>query len=722
MISDQEDRILEAALEEVLGGQYPPDLSAKILQALESRSTTSPQDAVTAPTAPVLVSASQPLPPPVVASADPVAPPVHVAGGSLTSTRRRRRRRRSPVTWLSTAVAITLLFAMVGIGVYLGQISSGPSGGFLAESQPPREIRRADVPDTSRRSETGLPNRDDLIARSPEAGMTEPRQGPSERETVTGDPRTEVEPAPLPASPTVVQRVRPSSDPEVITFVNDMLAQGWRQRGVTPAPPAGDTQWCQRVYKRLIGRDPTQDELQQFQSAPADQRRSSLVDDLLARDEYARHWSAVWADTLLGNEQLEAQSEGVHREGLERYLFTSLRDDKPYDQMATELVSATGACDPEAENFNGAANFLAAHARDDYVPATDRLARVFLGKQLVCARCHDHPANGWDQEEFWKLNAFLRQMKVRREAQTGRLALIDKDFFGETGVARDAEIFYQDEDGRLRVAYPEFGSNRLSRSGLLSDVNRRRELARLIVASPDFRSAVVNRVWAELLEYGFVEPVDDAGPHNPPSHPELLRGLSEQLAAHNFDMDGLIRWIVLSRAFEVSDEPTPESWMDTPETGGRPLFARYYGEPAKPADLYKSLMLAVRSRPPSLGIDARTLARRSWTPSASAVPQIIDTQGTEGISGPGWLDLLADSQMPPEQKVEHLFLSVLDRKPSRREKMAAKLVLADRMNETSRAHPHTVDEFGPAGLEPAPSRLVRPPRVAESPAALECLL
>jgi hypothetical protein len=202
-----------------------------------------------------------------------------------------------------------------------------------------------------------------------------------------------------------------------------------------------------------------------------------------------------------------------------------------------------------------------------------------------------------------------------------------------------------------------------------------------LTASPDFRSAAVNRVWAGLLRYGFVEPVDDAGPQNQPSHPELLDGLSEQLEAHDFDLKRLIRWIVLSQAFDVSDQRTPESWMDAPENGGTPLFARFYTEPSRSIDLHKELMLAVRTRPSGSALQAQTLARTTWTPASPTIPQIIDTQGTELMIGPSWLDRLAASKMTADQKVEHLFRAVLDRKPTAKEATAAKLVLADRMND-----------------------------------------
>lgn len=121
--------------------------------------------------------------------------------------------------------------------------------------------------------------------------------------------------------------------------------------------------------------------------------------------------------------------------------------------------------------------------------------------------------------------------------------------------------------------------------------------------------------------------------------------------------------------------------MDTPETGGTPLFARFYTEPAPSMDLHRSLMLAVRTRPAGSTLQASILAQRSWTPSSVNIPQIIDTQGSESMIGPPWLDRLATSPMSADQKVEHLFRAVLDRKPTAREATAAKLVLADRMND-----------------------------------------
>jgi hypothetical protein len=436
------------------------------------------------------------------------------------------------------------------------------------------------------------------------------------------------------------------------------------------------------VYDRLVGREPTPGELDRFVQDDSTEKRKRLVDRLLASDEYARHWSDIWTDVFLGSTPATGTEEVASRDGLGDYIRESLGSDKPYDQMANELLVATGSNRPGTEDYNGAVNFLLAGAGNRAVAATDRVSRVFLGRQLVCTRCHEHPANEWEQGDFWELNAFLRQMKIRRDPQSDMARLIDQDFYGESGAGKDAEIFYQLPNGRLRIAYPVFNGHRLSRSGLLSDVNRRQELAKLIIASDDFARAAVNRIWAELLGYGFTQPVDDMGSHNPPSHPEVLERLAGELAAHDFDLDSLIRWIVLGEAFGRSGKRTPESWMDAPAMGGKPLFARYYSKKQEPIKVYRALMTAVNSKPAGVSMTAAAMARRSWVQPVGGVMEIIETQPAEGISGTGWLGRLAKSRIRTERKIEHLFLSALDRKPTRREMIAAKLVLADRLNDT----------------------------------------
>jgi hypothetical protein len=683
MNGEYEDRILESGLEEVLGGQYPPDLSFKILQEWERREAAAADSRVSMaplsnPIAGSVLPADTANQRPLIVDDSPAPTSGRLARSG--SSRTRPLWSGSRVMWLTMSIAGGLLIAIGMWGIYWGRIGASPTGGLLVDSDRPSDSGSGQS-GVAQREFGPLPHREMPLPWTPDEPGPQAVEGGAAA-IASREPDQPLGDAPAVASNTArAVRPTPSEDSEVIAFINTMLTQQWRQRGITPAPPPDEKQWCQRIYQRLVGREPSADELRQFLSSSRNNRRVELVDRLLSSDDYAQHWSAVWTDVLLGLAAEDPQPLGIDRQGLEQFLASSLQENKPYDRLAAELLTATGSCDPESSEFNGAANFLAASGGNGSIAATDRISRVFLGKQLICARCHNDPTSGWKQDEFWRLTAFFQQMKVRRNPEEAYASLVDEDFHGGTGIPKDAEIFFPGADGRLRLAYPEFGFESIPRSGLLSDVNRRHELTRLLTRSPDFRSATVNRVWAGLLRYGFVEPMDDAGPHNRPSHPELLDGLSEQLAAHDFDLKRLIRWIVLSQAFDVSDQRTPESWMDAPEKGGTPLFARFYTEPPRSIDLHKELMLAVRTRPSGSALPAQALARMTWTPDSPTVPQIIDTQGTEVMIGPPWLEQLAASRMPPKQKVEHLFRAVLDREPTDREATAARLVLADRMND-----------------------------------------
>jgi hypothetical protein len=491
------------------------------------------------------------------------------------------------------------------------------------------------------------------------------------------------------------QRRQPSADADVIAFINDILKQGWREHSVTPSPAVTDEQWCDRVYRQLAGRRATGDEIKQFlrQREKDQSHRQALVERLLTSDEHARHWAELWATALVGPTADASADDTFSREDLVSYLAEAVRTDKPQEQVAFELLSATGAQQPGAEDHNGAVNFLLAGVKDNAAAATNRTSRVFLGKQLVCTSCHDHSSSGGGQGEFWELNAFFRQMAVQRDGDAQRTVLTDRDFAGASGAAKDAELFYQLPNGRLGMAYPKFNGQEISHSGLVSDVHRRRELAKLVVASEDFRLATVNRIWSWLFGYGFTQPIDDMGPHNPPSHPELLERLAEELAAHDFDTKGLVRWIVLSEPFGLSGKRTPESWMDAPESGGQPLFARYYAKEngakdsgpidSNVVDVSRMLVQVVHRRPTASPPAPGALARRTWLRPSQEPLEIIEMQPDSVWPGPAWLPRLARSSLPPEKKIEHVFLSVLDRRPTSRELTAAKLVLADRLGDPS---------------------------------------
>ncbi len=179
--------------------------------------------------------------------------------------------------------------------------------------------------------------------------------------------------------------------------------------------------------------------------------------------------------------------------------------------MVLELITASGSTKPGEQDFNGAVNFLIEKVNndgridaEDGVQATAAVSRIFMGLQVQCTQCHNHPFNQWKQQKFWEFNSFFRQARsLRRFAPGSRdvafAALVDEDFPGESGRPDQAEIFYQERNGMTKVAYPVFiDGTEIGHSGYASQVNRRQELAKLVLNSDYMDKMIVNRMWAQF--------------------------------------------------------------------------------------------------------------------------------------------------------------------------------------------------------------------------------
>ncbi len=331
-----------------------------------------------------------------------------------------------------------------------------------------------------------------------------------------------------------------ANSPDEVATINELIHQGWQAQGLQPSQSATDGEWCRRIYLDVLGRIPSVDELDRYLRDHTTQKKQNLVNRLLSDEyveDYARNWSNIWTTILIGRPpQMRDRKLLVDRDGLQKYLRDCFARNKPYDQMVSELITANGANKPGEEDFQGAVNFLIGNMdekmEDNWLNATAKTAKVFLGLQVQCTQCHNHPFNDWKQNQFWELNAFFRQTKAVREGPRKKpepiAELVSRDFNGEPDArgatnSSQAILYYELRNGQLKSAFPVFvDGTSISRDGRVSHVNRREELARLVTNSPYLDQAIVNRMWGHFLGYGFTKPVDDMGPHNPPSHPELL--------------------------------------------------------------------------------------------------------------------------------------------------------------------------------------------------------
>jgi len=522
-----------------------------------------------------------------------------------------------------------------------------------------------------------------------------------------------------------------SLDP--VDLINQQIRAGWQANNLRPSRKATDAEWCRRVFLDLIGRVPTVTELDEFIGNKSAHKRSKLVDRLLSDeylDDYSSNWTALWTNILVGRTGGRERRSLINRGALETYLQLALRENKTYDQLAIELITATGSADPREADHNGAVNFLVEKLAEDGLQATAKTAQIFLGTAVQCTQCHNHPFNEYRQNQFWELNAFFRQARVERmrdpEDDNRRLGrIVNQDFAGEGRqlygdnrreifletrngklVDRDAQqlkaapIYYELRNGQLQVAYPVFidgqslgdqfndDGNEHGNSGYLEHVNRRQELSKLVTDAREFDRALVNRMWAHFFGYGFTKPYDDMGPHNSASHPELLDKLGQAFRATDFNLKLLMQWIVLSDPYALSSRIAGRNAQDDPATTS-PQFSRFYVRQMQAEQLYESLLVATQADE-TVSDERRATMKETWlrqfstangtddgaesTTFNGSIPQTLTLMNGDLIrracsTGSGsFLDQVAnDNQMTNRQKIDYLYRAALARRPSKEE-------------------------------------------------------
>jgi hypothetical protein len=696
------DALLDVLLEEVLGGQTPPDLSNRILQGLESTH----QD-------PTAMRCAQEE---VVDAERPIKPTI--ANGHAPQQHRRSMRTKSNAMVRRFAIAGGTI-AVIGVVVLLvarTTLVGRPSSQTALDREilPHQPEERSFVPSQAKSTRSQIapthpadptlsPKRSPEFANAPSESVDfqESEKGFSDL-----PPFATSSPHAIPSSQQQTSdysqpAARTMNDADVIAYIDHSLETSWAESGVSPSPPALDGEWARRSYLRILGRIPTYQELTAFLDDPATNRREELIDKLLFDDqlfdEYADHWAGVWTNLLIGRSGGLRPDDLADREGLEHYLREEFRANSPYDRIVFELVSATGSNRPGTEDYNGAVNFLLGNWAHNHTLATAKSARVFLARQVHCAQCHNHPFGEWTQEDFWEFNAFFHQMAVIRDAD--RVRLVDQDFPGETGDIAAAEIYFDRLDGVRKSAYPTFLDNRsIASHGAVEQVNRRRELGKFLTTSRDLSQALVNRMWSHFFGYGFVSPIDDLRPGNPPSHPELLEFLSDQFIAHEYDVKRLVFWLASTKAFSLSSRISPQNRTDSPESGASPMFSRYYTRQMNAEQLYDSLtILAAQSDPPSPQFHALKQSRAAWLSQFSldldtdegdefntfngTIPQALALMNGELtqqtiVSEQGVFQRILRSSRTADDKLERLFLSALSRRPTKREVASANRLLA----------------------------------------------
>ena len=438
--------------------------------------------------------------------------------------------------------------------------------------------------------------------------------------------------ADLPAGPAAVQ--------PATTLINDELGKAWAAAELKPSKKASDYEFVRRVFIDIVGRIPSAEEARDYAELdPRPNKKAELVRRLLyAKDfkpkgatkdvksadyalEYAQNFKNIWGVWLMTRGGV---AEAYH-ESLEVWLEEQFTKNRRWDEVVRELLTAKGKT-----NENGAAAFMVSHFGEavnppekrkedgnfDMIPLTSRITKMFLGVQTNCLQCHDHPFNPeWKQDNFWGVNAFLRQTvregtPVTREQNTGKkkrdalpVTLTDDPNLNVAG-----RIFFERRTGIMFATKPNFLPNLADlekegtapRKGMPSNSTktRREQLADYVLAHDNFAKAYVNRMWAHFFGRGMNElpAADDFGGHNKVVHIDLLNKLGEEFKKYEYDSKKLIEWICNSDAYALSYQTNglADGKGGNAKDEAAPYFTRMALKSMSPEVLFESLEVATR--------------------------------------------------------------------------------------------------------------------------------
>lgn len=393
----------------------------------------------------------------------------------------------------------------------------------------------------------------------------------------------------VPAFPAEEKFTTGSSDP-LISFVNEQISRSWQENEIQPSEVADDAEWLRRVYLDIAGHVPTGNATEDFMRDKDVSKRSKVIDALLADSGYVRNFTTYWTNTLIGR----VTPDRTNRGALEKFLRESFAKNRPWNEIVFDLISSEGRFDE-----NGAVNFLLAQLQlnpdsEEYVvEATAKTARVFLGLQVQCTQCHNHPFNDWKQNQFWEFNSFFRQIqRVDHDKYNPQTGQMDDDYSELVSRSFGGPVYYETRAGLMLVAYPKYFGTEYDQG---AETNRRSEFAKSITKDDPNKllaKAIVNRMWGYYFGNGFTRPIDDMGPHNPASHPELLDRLTDEFIKSGYDLKQLSRWICNTEAYNLTSRFNPKNEIDNPANGEIPLFSHMYVKPLQVEQLYESLLVA----------------------------------------------------------------------------------------------------------------------------------
>jgi hypothetical protein len=451
--------------------------------------------------------------------------------------------------------------------------------------------------------------------------------------------------------------------------VDAILQSRWKELKITPARLSSDEEFLRRVTLDLNGTLPEPEEIRAFIASKAADKRARKIDELLSRADWAAFWSDRLAALLLPSEN---RRKAIFFKPLRDHLKDRLAKDTPYDKLVSEMLTASGSNKDEdlSDAFLNSFLFLDRTQRKDLAV---QVSKVFMGLQLQCAQCHDHPFEKWTKDDFFSIVANFAPVALR-PIDRGDL----KNPFDDTVeiIERPMRFGFRPEGYKVDVKAKFFDGEPVKGESLRSEFTRRL----VDPANAAFSRAAVNRMWAWFFGAGLVEPVDDLSERNAPVVPELLDLMAKGFIENKFDLKWLMRTIATSRAYQLSSARK--------DGEGSEAARRYYAyglvRPMSPEQKRGAILKAqgidegmfagldeFRMRVRGMQEPSDDGGAGEYNPNLQQIMRMLDKDSPQyrGIRarGRGRLAQILRQTRRPEQVIEELYLATVSRPPNRDE-------------------------------------------------------
>ncbi len=443
---------------------------------------------------------------------------------------------------------------------------------------------------------------------------------------------------------------------------------------VPPSALADDAEFLRRVSLDIAGVIPTADRAAAFLDSKDPNKRSALIDELLASPKYGRHMADIWQGMLV---PINSDNRRLDPDPMGKWLAERFNRNQTWDKLVYDLLTATGN-----QEENGAVTFFVGNPTADKM--TDAVTRLFLGIQLQCAQCHNHPFTSWKQTEYWGMAAFFMKVSPDRAQQAAKKGI--PPGVNESGRALGKKNKLPESAKILPARFLTGETPKMPTGEPYRPV-----LAKWLTSAsnPYFAKAMVNRMWGQFFGRGIVNAIDNMHDDNPASHPEVMKALTQQFTESGFDLKYLIRAICNSETYQRSSKPagnnasyatlfghmniktlSPEQLYDclVQVTGNAtgPLEARMAKKAPAAALLKKGPLANPRA---NFAAFFRTSEEPDPTEYEGGIPQALRLMNSPQYNRKAeLLDKAMQAGATTEQVVEKLYLGTVSRRPTSEER------------------------------------------------------